>query len=288
MATYYLPGFSITDHEFGVPLDHDQPQSERITVYAREVVATAHAGDDLPWLIFLQGGPGSPSPRPENLSGWLGLALQNYRVILLDQRGTGRSTPLTFQTLATFDSPQAQADHLQLFRADSIVRDAELIRRELLDGNQRWTALGQSYGGFCIGTYLSIAPEGLDAAMITGGLPPIGQTVDEVYRHTYRRVIEQNKRYFQRYPEDVERLCEIIDYLRENEVEMPGGGHLTPRRFLQLGLAFGGGNGFEQVHYLLEEAFVNGRNGQRDQLRPVVRGRACPALRDQPHLCAAA
>ena len=43
---------------------------------------------------------------------------------------------------------------------------------------------------------------------------------------------------------------------------MPGGGLLTPRRFLQLGLAFGGGNGFEQVHYLLEEAFVAGPSGR--------------------------
>ena len=53
-------------------------------------------------------------------------------MLLLDQRGTGRSTPLTFQTLATLGSPQAQADYLKHFRADSIVRDAELIRRELL------------------------------------------------------------------------------------------------------------------------------------------------------------
>lgn len=261
MSTYHLPGFSMTDHHFSVPLDHDQPQGEQIDVYAREVVATAHAGDDLPWLIFLQGGPGSPSPRPENTSGWLGVALQRYRVLLLDQRGTGRSTPLTFQTLATLGSPQAQADYLKHFRADSIVRDAELIRRELL-GERRWTALGQSYGGFCIGTYLSFAPDGLDAAMITGGLAPIGQPVDEVYRHTYRRVIEQNKRYFHRYPDDVERLREIVDYLRTNEVAMPGGGLFTPRRFLQLGLAFGGGNGFEQVHYLLEEAFVTGPSGR--------------------------
>ena len=262
MSTYHLPGFSMTDHEFSIPLDHEQPDGEQITVYAREVVAAAQVDNDLPWLIFLQGGPGSPSPRPEDTSGWLGMALQHYRVLLLDQRGTGRSTPLTVQTLARFDSTQAQADYLTHFRADSIVRDAELIRRQLLGADRRWTLLGQSYGGFCIGTYLSFAPEGVEAAMITGGLAPIGQPVDDVYRHTYRRVIEQNRRYFQRYPDDAGRLREIVDYLRSHEVELPGGGLLTPRRFLQLGLALGSGNGYEQIHYLLEEAFVEGPSGR--------------------------
>ncbi len=262
MSTYHLPGFSMADHEFSVPLDHEQPNGEQITVYAREVVATAQVDNDLPWLVFLQGGPGSPAPRPEDVSGWLGMALQRYRVLLLDQRGTGRSTPLTVQTLVHLDSAQAQADYLTHFRADSIVRDAELIRGQLLGEDRRWTLLGQSYGGFCIGTYLSFAPEGVDAAMITGGLPPIGQSVDEVYRHTYRRVIEQNKHYFQRYPDDADRLRKIIDYLRSHEVELPSGGLLTPRRFLQLGLALGSGNGFEQIHYLLEEAFVEGPSGR--------------------------
>ena len=44
-------------------------------------------------------------------------------------------------------------------RADGIVRDAELIRQEL--GVERWSILGQSFGGFCAMTYLSFAPDGL-------------------------------------------------------------------------------------------------------------------------------
>ena len=69
---------------------------------------------------------------------------------LLDQRGTGRSTPITAQTLAHLPNAQAQsqADYLMHFRADAIVRDAETIRQQLI-GEQPWTILGQSYGGFC-------------------------------------------------------------------------------------------------------------------------------------------
>ena len=52
-------------------------------------------------------------------------AIKDYRVLLLDQRGTGRSTPVGEIPGAT---PEEQAEYLTHFRADCIVRDAELIR----------------------------------------------------------------------------------------------------------------------------------------------------------------
>lgn len=155
-----LPGIVTTDHVFRLPLDHTAPQGEQIEVYAREVVAARREKDDLPWLLFLQGGPGGKAGRPLGRDGWLERALDDYRVLLLDQRGTGRSTPATRQTLARRGGAPEQADYLAYFRADSIVRDAELIRRRLLGDDRRWSVLGQSFGGFCLLTYLSIAPGG--------------------------------------------------------------------------------------------------------------------------------
>src|SRR5437773_2988767 len=145
-STHRLPGLVLSNHEFIVPLDHKKPNAEKITIFAREVVSIEHESKaDLPWLVFFQGGPGFPSPRPDSKSGWLKRALEEYRVLLLDQRGTGLSTPVTFQTLERLDTPQEQANYLKHFRCDSIVRDAELIRRELPGGHLRWSGLGQSY-----------------------------------------------------------------------------------------------------------------------------------------------
>ncbi|CAN0088455.1 unnamed protein product, partial [Sphacelaria rigidula] len=76
-----------------------------------------------------------------------------------------------------------------------------------------------------------------------------------VYRATYRRVAERNKRFYKRYPGDVEKVKRILAHLRSKRVELPAGGVLTPGRFLQLGLALGGGGGFESLHYLCESAF---------------------------------
>ncbi len=260
-TTHHLPGLLLTDHTFRVPLNHAAPDGDEITVFAREVVAPDCEDKHLPWLVFFQGGPGFSSPRPLTNTGWLKRALKEYRVLFLDDRGTGLSTPVNFQTLARLETPQAMADYLKCFRADSIVRDAECIRRELLGEHERWSVLGQSFGGFCVTTYLSIAPEGLSEAMLTGGLPPIFHTADEVYRATYRIVTEKNRLYYERYPDDVARAQAILDYLTRNDVQLPTGGRLSPRRFQQLGMAFGASDGFDQVHYILEDAFVDGAHG---------------------------
>src|SRR5512142_2419885 len=95
--TYRLPGYVLRDHFFDVPLDHAHPEKKKIQVYAREVVAPGKERAERPWLVFFQGGPGFPSPRPMPTTDWLKRALKDYRVLLLDQRGTGRSTPLTVE-----------------------------------------------------------------------------------------------------------------------------------------------------------------------------------------------
>src|SRR3954453_23730087 len=165
-VTYRVPGARFTEREHLVPLDHAAPDAETITVFTREV-APPDGGAEKPYLLFLQGGPGMEATRPTSPpTGWMSRALRDYRVLLLDQRGTGRSTPLGSQIPG--GTPEEQAEYLTHFRADSIVRDAELIRREL--GVHRWAVLGQSFGGFSTMTYLSIAPEGLREAYTTGGL----------------------------------------------------------------------------------------------------------------------
>ena len=261
-ATHRIPGLAVTEHRFRVPLDHRAGGGPELEVFAREVAAADAADRDLPWLVFFQGGPGGESPRPMGRSGWVGRAVDDYRVLLLDQRGTGLSTPVTAQTLARFDSPSEQADYLRHFRADSIVADAELIRRELLGERGKWSILGQSFGGFCSTRYLSVAPEGLSEVFITGGLPSLDAECEDVYRRTYPIVAAKNRRYYERYPGDVERVQEIVAFLAENDVRTEDDGRLSVRRFQQLGLLLGFSDGFELLHYLFERAFVAGRGGK--------------------------
>jgi len=254
--TRRLPGLVTTDHTFTVPLDHARPERGTVELYGREVVAPSGLGRNQSWLVYLQGGPGGKCPRPLRRDSWLQRACEEYRVLLLDQRGTGRSTPATSQTLAALPSPEAQADYLACFRADAIVADGEAVRRSLLGAEGTWTLLGQSFGGFCVLRYLSAAPGGVREALITGGVPSLSATAVDVYRAAYPRVRSKNAAYFRRYPDDQQVLRDVLARLRDTEARLPTGERLTPRRLQYLGLALGMSDGFEQVHYLLEEAWV--------------------------------
>jgi len=243
----------VTDHLFTVPLDHSRPDGETIEVLGREVVAAGKADTRLPWLIYFQGGPGLAAPRPSSASGWIERATRDYRVLLLDQRGTGRSTAITARTAAS-KTPAELAAYLRLFRADSIVRDAELIRAQL-SPDEPWTSLGTSYGGFITLTYLSLAPEGLKTCLITGGLPGLDATADDVYRRTYPRVVAKNDAFYARYPEDVERVRRIADHLRDHDVRLPNGDQLDVLRFQLLGINLGMGSWAPSLHWLIDEAW---------------------------------
>ncbi len=253
-----VPGLSTRDHVVPVPLDHANPSGPTIEVYAREVRAVEKADQDQPWLLFLQGGPGGASPRPLARQGWIGALVEDYRVLLLDQRGTGRSTPVTDRTPARVGDARALAEYLGHFRADAIVRDAEVLRREVA-GGAKWTTLGQSYGGFCTMTYLSLAPEGLTKCLITGGVPGVAATIDDVYRRTWPRVIAKNAEYHRRFPEDVAVLNRLRDLIRarpaDDPVRLPGGDALSVERLQAVGIVFGMSYGFAAIHYLLETAF---------------------------------
>lgn len=257
-SVHRMPGMILTERVFEVPLDHAAPDGERIEVFGR--IATAPGGEDRPLMVYLTGGPGFEAPRPQpsagpvELGGWLGRALQDYRVLLLDQRGTGRSMPLDRHSLPERGTPEQQAEFLACFRADSIVRDCELIRAEINDG-EPWSVLGQSFGGFCVTTYLSIAPQGLSQALICGGLPGLDVEADGVYRAAYPRMRRASLEYYARYPEDVDRVRRIAGRLRETETLLPNGAILTAEAFQGLGIILGRAGGEESLHYIVESAF---------------------------------
>lgn len=254
---YTISGMHITDHTISVPLDWATPDDGRtIDVFAREVVDPARRREQLPILVFLQGGPGGKSPRPMPGEGWVADALKTHRVVLVDQRGTGRSSRVQGSTIAAMSTTEA-ADYLLCFRADSIVADLEQLRTRVF-GGVKWETLGQSYGGFITLAYLSAHPDALSACYVAGGLTSVDPSAADVYRRTFPRVAAKTAEYYRRFPADVEQVARVADALSSGDVRLPDGDRLTVRRLQTLGLDLGMGPGFERMHWLFDEAFVAG------------------------------
>ena len=260
MQAKFIDGTTLyRQHYFELPLDYQAKGGQQIQVFAREVVDLAKDSQELPWLIYFQGGPGFPSPRVSGESGWIKRALQNYRVLLLDQRGTGNSTVISHETLAHL-SPEQQAEYLTHFRADNIVRDAEAIREKF--GVKQWSTIGQSFGGFCTLSYLSLFPQSLQRCYVTGGIPSIEREADDVYRATYKRVEDKNRAFFAQFPQAQAMCREISDYLLNNEVRLPNGQVFTVEQFQLIGINLGAGAANLPMYFTLESAFVEA-NGKK-------------------------
>ena len=256
-----LPGLHLSDLSLPVPLDHAEPSGARIELFARLVARPG--GEDLPLLVYLQGGPGSEASRPLDPATppWLPRALREHRVLLLDQRGTGRSTPVGpdvplpegaipgARTLREA-TPAQQARHLKRFRADAIVADAELLREAL--GLERWSLLGQSFGGFTTLRYLSAAASGVEKALFTGGLPTVGPGMDQVYATTWEGMIERSERHWARFPGDRDRFRRLADAAAAGTLRVAGGRSVGVETLRRLGHLLGASQGAERLHLLLD------------------------------------
>ena len=275
-----VTGLRMTEHFCEVPLRYaldgdgkatsSPTDTTTVVVFAREISSTKLSPktvETLPYLVYLQGGPGFESPRPLETAGWFDKACESFRVLLLDQRGTGRSTPISSRSLAALGDPEAQAAYLAHFRADSIVRDAEVMRHCLqID---RWSIVGQSFGGFCACSYLSLHPEGLREAFIMGGLPPTtrGSTADDVYARLIKRVQLQNEKYYARFPQDKAKVADVMRYLlaKPEGVETPAGNTLTAPLLQTVGIRFGSAQGLELVHWLFEDPWEEAGGGEGEE-----------------------
>src|SRR5207248_74808 len=62
-ARHRIPGLTLVEHELPVSLDHADPNSETITIFARELIGDGRDAAGYPLLVFFQGGPGSEATR---------------------------------------------------------------------------------------------------------------------------------------------------------------------------------------------------------------------------------
>lgn len=129
---------------FEVPRDYSNPDRGTLQLFGRSVSKYEKPAAPLseeearkksykPWMVYLQGGPGFGCPPPQEAPMTQVILDKGYQMLYLDHRGTGLSTPISAATLGLQGDVHRQVDYLKLFRADSIVKDCEAVRKTLTE-----------------------------------------------------------------------------------------------------------------------------------------------------------
>ncbi|KAK5189783.1 hypothetical protein LTR99_006285 [Exophiala xenobiotica] len=278
--THQIPGkLLVSELFFSVPLDHSKPDDgeERLKIFCRsarkfekpaapKTATTSESDTDkLPWFVYIPGGPGFGCASPQNLPEFTNEVLaRGYQFLAFDHRGMGLSTPATAETITSKGLPAQQAEYLTHFRAENAVRDLEAIRLCLTSDypaeKKKWTIMGSSYGGFVCLNYLSFYPEGLREAFPVAGMGPITQSVpDGPVEKLFRKVLERNAKYYEKYPEDKEDVRKILGLIADSAgasagIKLPCGDILTEARFLEMGLCLGFHGGIDAIHAIVLRA----------------------------------
>jgi pimeloyl-ACP methyl ester carboxylesterase len=138
-------------------------------------------------LLFLTGGPGQPGvPFVRRISSKLAPALRGYRLVMLDQRGTGRhalSCPALQRAVGASDLTVPPLSALRdcagrigakrrFFTTADTVADLDQLRTAL--GVDRWTLDGVSYGTFTAERYALAYPTHVKALVLDSVVPQEG------------------------------------------------------------------------------------------------------------------
>lgn len=173
-----------------VPEDRTKPGGRRIPVAVAVLPANTLSPKADP-LIMLAGGPGQSSAALAPLAGLLGGVRRNRDIVLIDPRGTGKSSPLScpalasrdaFDEFAETDAPASAAQRclaelkstggpdLAHYTTADYVADIDDVRDGL--GYDRVNLWGGSYGTRAALEYLRRHPERVRSVVLDGVVPP--------------------------------------------------------------------------------------------------------------------
>jgi len=187
-----------------VPLDPAAPDGPTIEIFVARVAALSAEPRPDP-LLLIQGGPGeSTVDMYVQLRGAFEQARRDRDIILVDQRGTGRSAEgfaceapddLSLDTADSdvlarvIDGCLAGLKHDPRFYTTSVaVRDLDAVRAAL--GIESWNIYGVSYGTRVAQQYLRQYPEHVRSVVLDGVVPPPLALGPDVAREA-QRALEQ-------------------------------------------------------------------------------------------------
>ena len=175
-----------------VPQDYQHPTATHINLNVTVLPAFNNSQNKSP-MLFLAGGPGQAATTLASvIQSSHYEVLKNRDIILIDQRGTGKSSPLTCEDIeetgtyglisSDYDMPKLVSaclgditQDLSQFSSQNAIRDFDAVRQAL--GHEKVNLYGGSYGTRAALIYMRMFPETLSAVVLDAVSPietPIG------------------------------------------------------------------------------------------------------------------
>ena len=188
-----------------LPQDYDAPAGRRVEIFYTRIQSENSQPPPDP-LVYLVGGPGSSGSRllPSSFRAYLHAFAAERDIIVIDQRGTGRSYPNLYchEAVTHLDEilQSHHQDHAELmmdilrqchqrlsrrgiqfdtFHSASNARD--IVNVLLAMGYERWNLVGVSYGSRLALAMMRDHPQHLRSVMLDSVYPPQADIYLEVY-----------------------------------------------------------------------------------------------------------
>ena len=190
-----LPGLAQCG-EIEVPEDRSKPNGRKIRIFAAVLPATTLSPKEDP-LLILAGGPGQAASTLAPFASRLSEIRRARDVVLVDQRGTGRSSPMNCDAFKPRDDDALETDPVPRartcageLRAQGVdaaqytttawLADLEAMREAL--GYARWNLWGGSYGTRVAQEYLRRHPDRVRTVTLDAVVPPSMISTLDVWR----------------------------------------------------------------------------------------------------------
>jgi pimeloyl-ACP methyl ester carboxylesterase len=180
--------------QFEVPTDHANPSGEKIKIHVARLPALTKNAERDP-VFFFAGGPGQAASEIGMLVEALSPLRRNRDIVLVDQRGTGRSKTLTCDggslasnaaerrntLVESFNATETQMmnewrkciatlkGNAATHRTDDYIADLELIRKAM--GYDQINVWGGSYGSRVALRYMKLHPNVIRSSVLDGVAP---------------------------------------------------------------------------------------------------------------------
>ncbi len=206
-ASPALPSVAADCGKLAVPLNPDQPDGEQIELFVARVAALSAEASADP-ITLLAGGPGQAATDLYPLvRGAFERVRRDRDIVLVDQRGTGRSQPLTCAMPEAVDIEASDAETVERvtreclaalpvdprwFTTSVAVGDLDRVRQAL--NIDQWNVYGASYGTRVAQHYARQYPQHTRTVILDGVVPatvPLGPQIAHHAEATLQAIFQR-------------------------------------------------------------------------------------------------